>query len=156
MAMPAAPSSDAQPSSRLVEPTIPAAPAPTDPAQQPCAATSPETTTTTVSPASLEDKKRKPGSRASLRGVANLTPEQLARKRANDRQAQRAIRERTKAQIEALEKKVRELSSSPPYQELQKIVAEKEAVQAENAEIKRRLAAVLDLVQPVVVKGGME
>ena len=41
--------------------------------------------------------KRQKLTSSSSRGVANLTPEQLAKKRANDREAQRAIRERTKS-----------------------------------------------------------
>ena len=97
------------------------------------------------------DKKRKlNGSNNSSRGVANLTPEQLAKKRANDREAQRAIRERTKNQIEALEKKIRELTAQQPYQELQHALRQKELVEQENAEIKRRLSAVLDLIRPML------
>lgn len=97
--------------------------------------------------------KRKINS-ASPRGVANLTPEQLARKRANDRQAQRAIRERTKAQIEALERKVRELSSQQPFQDIQKLTAERDKVVAENQDIKRRLSAMMNLLQPLVTRDG--
>jgi uncharacterized membrane protein len=41
--------------------------------------------------------------------VASLTPAQLARKRANDREAQRAIRARTKDHIERLETELDEL-----------------------------------------------
>ncbi|KAI2784075.1 hypothetical protein F4815DRAFT_267736 [Daldinia loculata] len=99
----------------------------------------------------LEDqrtKKRRTG--PSPRGVANLTPEQLAKKRANDREAQRAIRERTKNQIEALERRIRELTSQQPYQELQAAIRAKEAIEAENAEIKGRLASVLSLIQPIL------
>jgi len=46
------------------------------------------------------------------RSVSALTQAQLDRKRANDRQAQRAIRERTKSQIAKLEKRVAELQSA--------------------------------------------
>lgn len=106
------------------------------------------------SAASLAGRKRKVASSASLRGVANLTPDQLARKRANDRQAQRAIRERTKSQIEALESRVRELSSQQPYQDLQKLVAEKDRILAENDDIRRRLSTVLGILQPLVDKPG--
>ncbi|RAL61740.1 hypothetical protein DID88_002806 [Monilinia fructigena] len=60
-------------------------------------------------------KKRKlspPDERKSTgRGVANLTPEQLAKKRANDREAQRSIRQRTKLQIETLETRIRDLTN---------------------------------------------
>ncbi|KAF2802895.1 uncharacterized protein BDZ99DRAFT_357442, partial [Mytilinidion resinicola] len=49
--------------------------------------------------------------RASTRSVTTLTAAQLERKRANDREAQRAIRQRTKDHIEFLERRVAELSS---------------------------------------------
>lgn len=103
-------------------------------------------------PTTSESKKRRaPGS--SARGVANLTPEQLAKKRANDREAQRAIRERTKNQIENLEARIRELSSTQPFQELQHALKQKEAVEAENADIKKRLASVLGIIEPVLATG---
>lgn len=85
------------------------------------------------------------GSSSSSRGVANLTPEQLAKKRANDREAQRAIRERTKNNIEALEARVKELESQKPYQELAAIIRARDAALAENEELKRRLASITTL-----------
>ncbi|KAK2764399.1 hypothetical protein FQN54_009093 [Arachnomyces sp. PD_36] len=105
-------------------------------------------------PASVEDgkvagKKRKASSNPS-RGVANLTPEQLSKKRANDREAQRAIRERTKAQIEALERRVVELTSQQPFQDLQAALKQTQAIQAENEEIKRRLSSVISIIQPIL------
>ena len=48
---------------------------------------------------------------SGTRSVSTLTPSQLARKRANDREAQRAIRARTKEHIESLERQVEELRS---------------------------------------------
>jgi hypothetical protein len=45
------------------------------------------------------------------RSVSTLTPSQLARKRANDREAQRAIRARTKEHIERLESELDALKS---------------------------------------------
>ena len=109
-------------------------------------------------PASSDaNKKRRTTTTAagtSSRGVANLTPDQLAKKRANDREAQRAIRERTKNQIENLEKKIRELTSQQPYQELQHVLRQKELVEAENADIKKRLTSVLSLIQPVLGQPG--
>jgi TolA-binding protein len=86
----------------------------------------------------------------SSRGVANLTPEQLARKRANDREAQRAIRERTKTQIDQLNRRIRELESQRPYHDLQLVVREKDAVLAENADIRKRLESVLSILGPIV------
>lgn len=46
---------------------------------------------------------------SGTRSVSTLTPAQLARKRANDREAQRAIRARTKEHIERLERELAEL-----------------------------------------------
>jgi len=99
--------------------------------------------------AKSSSRKRKASTTGS-RGIANLTPEQLAKKRANDRDAQRAIRERTKHQIETLEQKIRELQCQQPYRELQHVLRQKEAVEAENAEIKTRLTTILNLVQPLL------
>ena len=100
------------------------------------------------------NKRRKTGC-ATSRGVANLTPEQLAKKRANDREAQRAIRERTKAQIETLEKRIEELTSQQPYQELQAVIRQKDAIQTENEDIRRRLESVLSVIQPIVTAHGL-
>lgn len=105
-------------------------------------------------PSSDSNKKRRTTTGTSSRGVANLTPDQLAKKRANDREAQRAIRERTKNQIENLEQKIRDLTSQQPYQELQHVIRQKEQVEAENAEIKKRLNSVLLLIQPMVGQHG--
>jgi hypothetical protein len=91
---------------------------------------------------------------SSSRGVANLTPDQLAKKRANDREAQRAIRERTKNQIENLERKIRDLTSQQPYQELQHVLRQKESVEAENVDIKKRLSSVMGLIQPILGQHG--
>ncbi|KAE8449187.1 hypothetical protein EG329_008354 [Mollisiaceae sp. DMI_Dod_QoI] len=112
-----------------------------------------------ASTSSDQSKKRRTtggGASSSSRGVANLTPDQLAKKRANDREAQRAIRERTKNQIENLERKIRELTSQQPYQELQHVLKQKEAVEAENLDIKKRLDSVLQLIQPILGQHGLE
>lgn len=98
-------------------------------------------------------KKRRTST--SGRGVANLTPEQLSKKRANDREAQRAIRERTKSQIETLERKIQELTSQQPYQELQHLLRQKDLVEAENEEIKRRLHSIIGIIQPIVGGNGI-
>ena len=103
---------------------------------------------------SSENNKKRRTTATSSRGVANLTPDQLAKKRANDREAQRAIRERTKNQIENLEKKIRDLTSQQPYQELQHVLRQKEQVEAENAEIKKRLESVLCLINPILGHQG--
>lgn len=100
-------------------------------------------------PATGAGRKRKLNC-TSARGVANLTPEQLAKKRANDRQAQRAIRERTKAHIDSLEQRVRDLSSQKPFLDLQAALRQNEVIQAENREIRHGLKAIMDIIQPLL------
>lgn len=60
-------------------------------------------------PRSSSGEPAKPSKRKGTRSVSTLTPAQLARKRANDREAQRAIRARTKEHIERLERELAEL-----------------------------------------------
>ena len=91
-------------------------------------------------------RKRKATSQPGSRGVANLTPDQLAKKRANDREAQRAIRERTRNTIETLANRIKELESQQPFQELQKVVAERDQALAECEELKKKLAHVASVV----------
>ncbi|KAI3055903.1 hypothetical protein CBS147353_11254 [Aspergillus niger] len=88
----------------------------------------------------------------SARGVANLTPEQSSKKRAKDRQAQRAIREKTKANINFLERRVRELSSQKPFLDNQAVLRQNEIIQAENREIRQGLKAIMDILQPLLGK----
>jgi uncharacterized coiled-coil protein SlyX len=97
-------------------------------------------------PTNGNNKKRKATGIPGSRGVANLTPEQLAKKRANDRDAQRAIRERTRNTIANLEARIRELESQQPFQELQRVVAERDAALHECEDLKRRLSAVAQVV----------
>ena len=96
-------------------------------------------------PATNGRKRRATGVPGS-RGVANLTPEQLAKKRANDREAQRAIRERTRNTIEGLERRIQELESQQPFQELQKVAQERDRALQECEDLKRRLATVASVV----------
>ncbi|ESZ96217.1 hypothetical protein SBOR_3375 [Sclerotinia borealis F-4128] len=105
-------------------------------------------------------KKRKfsatDGRRTSARGVANLTPTQLAKKRANDREAQRSIRQRTKDQMEEYERKIKELTSQQPYQELQHVIRQKEMVEQENLDIKQKLSQVIAIITPLLGAHGFE
>lgn len=93
-------------------------------------------------PNATNSRKRRATGAPGSRGVANLTPEQLAKKRANDRQAQRAIRERTRNTIEGLEQRIRELESQQPFQDLQRVMQERDRALAECEELRRRLGAV--------------
>lgn len=60
-------------------------------------------------PRSSSSEPTKSSKRKGTRSVSSLTPAQLARKRANDREAQRAIRARTKDHIDRLEREIDEL-----------------------------------------------
>ncbi len=80
---------------------------------------------------------RKRASRAGTRSVTTLSAVQLERKRANDRDAQRAIRQRTKDHIDNLEKQVAEQQSTSE----RLIVAEERnrQLEEENAYLRGRL-----------------
>lgn len=71
-----------------------------------------------------------------------------------DREAQRNIRERNKALIEELRAKIAALESQQPYQDLQAVLRAKEAVEAENADIKRRLVSIISTIQPLISSPG--
>ncbi|KAF2198704.1 hypothetical protein GQ43DRAFT_377993 [Delitschia confertaspora ATCC 74209] len=91
---------------------------------------------------STPDNKRRP-SRAGTRSVSTLTQAQLDRKRANDREAQRAIRQRTKDHIESLERQVADLraqletNTSPKMAEL---LRRNEELENENSLLRTRLS----------------
>lgn len=102
-------------------------------------------------PTTTAGRKRKLNS-TSARGVANLTPDQLAKKRANDRQAQRAIRERNKTHVDALEQQIRDLSSQKPYLDLQAALQHNERIRSENRELRQGLKAAMDIIQPLLAK----
>ncbi|KAL2821246.1 hypothetical protein BDW59DRAFT_110975 [Aspergillus cavernicola] len=104
------------------------------------------------SPATTAAGRKRKLNSTSARGVANLTPDQLAKKRANDRQAQRAIRERTKTHIDSLEQRVRELASQKPFLDLQDALKQNEAIVAENKELREGLRAIVDVIQPLLGK----
>ncbi|KAF2483734.1 hypothetical protein BDY17DRAFT_153367 [Neohortaea acidophila] len=74
------------------------------------------------SASSSSNKKR--ASRAGTRSVSTLSAAQLDRKRANDREAQRAIRQRTKAQIEGLENGINDLRAAKEASEKALAVAQ--------------------------------
>ena len=120
------------------------------PSQHPLHSSAPPSHNSPINNGSSDGDGSSKKRRTSSRGVANLTPEQLAKKRANDREAQRAIRERTKTQIESLEKTIRDLSNQQPHQELQTVLKQKHLIEAENANIKKKLNAALSLLQPLI------
>lgn len=78
---------------------------------------------------------KKRASRAGTRSVTTLSAAQLERKRANDREAQRAIRQRTKDHIDHLEGNLSELRSAQESSE--KIV---QVTQQRNRELENEVA----------------
>lgn len=83
---------------------------------------------------------RKRTSRAGTRSVNNLTNDQLERKRANDREAQRQIRLRTKETIAGLERRVKELESSDASktEEIITVRMRLQELERENADYRAR------------------
>ncbi|TID26689.1 bzip transcription [Venturia nashicola] len=88
---------------------------------------------------SIPGAKRRP-SRAGTRSVSTLTAAQLERKRANDREAQRAIRQRTKDHIETLERRIADLSATNDTSaKLMQALQRNEELEQENAILRGRL-----------------
>ncbi|KAI0012611.1 hypothetical protein F4779DRAFT_15543 [Xylariaceae sp. FL0662B] len=82
----------------------------------------------------------KTGKRKGTRSVSTLTPSQLARKRANDREAQRAIRARTKEHIDSLEREIDELRSRQNRdQTIQDLLRRNKALEDELRRLKEYL-----------------
>lgn len=95
--------------------------------------------------------KKRP-SRAGTRSVTTLTAAQLERKRANDREAQRAIRQRTKDHIDTLERQVRDLTAQlegNSSSKMMDLMRRNEELEQENAVLRARLShAVSALAVP--------
>ncbi|KAM0428140.1 hypothetical protein ACHAPT_007040 [Fusarium lateritium] len=78
--------------------------------------------------------------RKGTRSVSTLTPSQLARKRANDREAQRAIRARTKEHIERLERELEDLKSKQSRdQTVQELLRRNKALEEELMRLKETM-----------------
>lgn len=90
--------------------------------------------------AGTSTKKR--ASRAGTRSVSTLSAAQLERKRANDREAQRAIRQRTKDHIDGLENTISELRRSQEASEKVALAARQRnrELEEENSYIRMRLS----------------
>ncbi|VUC25300.1 unnamed protein product [Clonostachys rosea] len=82
--------------------------------------------------------------RKGTRSVSTLTPAQLARKRANDREAQRAIRARTKEHIERLESELEELRSQQSRDKtLQELLRRNKALEEELRRLRETMGVSL-------------
>ncbi|KAF6527592.1 hypothetical protein HZS61_007894 [Fusarium oxysporum f. sp. conglutinans] len=87
-----------------------------------------------VRPLSAEPVKSR---RKGTRNVSTLTPVQLARKRAKDREAQRAIRARTKEHIERLERELAGLRSKQSRDRtVQELLRRNKAIEKELIQLK--------------------
>ncbi|KAK1762348.1 hypothetical protein QBC33DRAFT_283011 [Phialemonium atrogriseum] len=82
----------------------------------------------------------KASKRKGTRSVSTLTPSQLARKRANDREAQRAIRARTKEHIDRLERDLEELRNRYSRDEtVQDLLRRNKALESELTSLRESL-----------------
>ncbi|KAJ5126773.1 hypothetical protein N7448_007552 [Penicillium atrosanguineum] len=96
-------------------------------------------------------------SRSGTRKVSHLSAEQLERKRANDREAQRSIRQRTKEHIEQLEHQVSVLQArvaelQPRSERFDALVQQNVALQNEVNRLKQQLGIPID--RPAFPAGG--
>lgn len=87
------------------------------------------------------------GARGGKRSVTHLSKAQLARKRANDREAQRNIRQRTKEHIENLERKVKELEQGSRASSMERVLKRNRELEEEV----EKLRAQVNGQQPSIV-----
>jgi hypothetical protein len=85
--------------------------------------------------------KFRTGARGGKRSVTHLSKAQLARKRANDREAQRNIRQRTKEHIENLEKKVKELEENNRSGSMERILQRNKELEVEVEKLRAQIAS---------------
>lgn len=96
-------------------------------------------------PVSPDTMSAKASKRKGTRSVSTLTPSQLARKRANDREAQRAIRARTKEHIERLESELEELKGQHSRDKtVQDLLRRNKALEEELARLRESLGMSLN------------
>ncbi|KAF8855794.1 hypothetical protein BDZ45DRAFT_595122 [Acephala macrosclerotiorum] len=99
------------------------------------------TSTSSNSPMPMEEEPRKKGSRGGKRSVTHLSKAQLARKRANDREAQRNIRQRTKEHIENLERKVKELEAGSRSGSMERVLQRNKELEDEVEKLRAQISA---------------
>ncbi|KAG7403606.1 hypothetical protein Forpe1208_v016285 [Fusarium oxysporum f. sp. rapae] len=89
----------------------------------------------------VRSSSAEPAKSSKRKGNAStLTPSQLARKRANDREAQRAIRARTKEHIDRLERELEDLKSKQSRdQTVQELLRRNQALEEELMRLKENM-----------------
>jgi myosin heavy subunit len=93
----------------------------------------------------LPASQRPPDPRVGTRSVNTLSEAQLERKRANDREAQRIIRKRTREHIETLERQVAELGDQK--EQLSKALQHNSELEAQIAALQRQITDMALLLQ---------
>ncbi|KAF5657593.1 hypothetical protein FHETE_10352 [Fusarium heterosporum] len=89
---------------------------------------------------SSSSKPAKSSKRKGTRSVSTLTPEQLARKRANDRESQRMIRARNKEHVDSLERELKDLKSKQSRdQTIQELLRRNQALEEELMQLKEMM-----------------
>jgi len=96
-------------------------------------------------PGNVSTSQRPPDPRVGTRSVNTLSDAQLERKRANDREAQRIIRQRTREHIENLERQVAELGEQK--EQLNKALQHNAELEAQIAHLQQQLADMALLLQ---------
>jgi transposase len=96
-------------------------------------------------PANAPTSQRPPDPRVGTRSVNTRSEAQLERKRANDREAQRIIRQRTREHIENLERQVAELGDQK--EQLNKALQHNAELEAQIAHLQQQLADMALMLQ---------
>lgn len=99
--------------------------------------------------ASPQDRRRTTSTGG--RGVANLSATQLAKKRENDKLAQRQIRKRTKETIEELNRRIRDLEEQSPHREKSNLQHERDQLRKENEAMRAQFQHISSIVQPYML-----
>ena len=95
--------------------------------------------------------RRRRDPRIGTRTVHTLTAAQLERKRANDREAQRVIRQRTREHIEELEQKLVELDGSKD--QLDKALLRNRELEAQITQLRQQISIVTTATGPQLILG---
>jgi hypothetical protein len=117
----------------------------TDPESKPSTRKSARSKSKEKTPSNVAASQRPPDPRVGTRSVNTLSDAQLERKRANDREAQRIIRQRTREHIENLERQVTELGEQK--EQLNKALQHNSELEAQIAALQRQLADMALLLQ---------
>lgn len=103
----------------------------------------------------MDPEDSNPGPKKRVRTISNLTQEQIRKKRDNDREAQRAFRERTKTRIQALEDELTVLKSERNGEDISSIQVVKD-LREENASLKIQLRRIREIANSTAAQAEQE